>query len=1003
MPRPFRRVAVMAGVVLAVAGARGQEDRPQALHDDFEGPRPSWRREVTDAAVQLEAHDRSSRAAHDGRSSERIQFTTGPGSALYFSYPLPQVPLSRDLSAQLYVRANQEGVRLSGRVVLPGDTDPETDQPSFVTVAGTSYETADRWQKLELAGLPGAVEQQVRILRARTRRPIPLDGAYLERLVVNVYGGPGDSEVFLDDLTVSPVPAAALTPPVPAPQPPAPDPSGPVAEAAPPRLQFQRNRLSREGFPWFPTIVSAPGADLQTLRRYGSDVLATDLDDDPQTAREAVRLGFLLMPRLGRTADGQLRDPAEILAALRQYPDRAAVAFWDLGEGLGAAPDPRARKAELDQIRALVAGLRDGDGDGEGEGNADGAMLATGCVAGLLPQYALEPRLDLIGAPAHAWGSSMAPLDLLQFLAQRRDLTALNNPQGLFWTWVSVAAPAPVRAAIWGTDVPPAWGSPRVQPEQVRLSTFAALSAGYRALGFRADAELTRASGRARLIELALLNAEIDLFESILARGIDPIPLLRAYPPDPQTQIADFNPANARLTPLPKPETEPHPSIRAAALETRDHRGTLLLVADYAPGGQWQPEQLALNDLKIRVNAPQSAQAYEVSLGGIAVLERQRVPGGIQISLPDFGPTALVLVTTDRALAVRLEEAVARIRPLAIDLALQQAELQTQWVTDTDAQLAASGHPVQGSGDLLAKARESLKSARSALEREDYPLAWAEARRVGRPLRLLMRSHFDQALETLIDASAPLGGKGKLLLSPVSSPPLLAFNTLPQHYLWTSWIAEDRFGEDLLEDGSFEDPDPDAFRASGWTDQGYAAEGLIATIATVEDQRGESRRSLRLKAGPSQKGGQDRVPPFQDLPVAAIRSPAVAVAARQLVRISVLVKMPRPVPPGGGGLIVRDSLGGEALQLQITAAIPAWKRAVLYRRVPADTELTVTLGLAASVGEAFFDDLRIDRIEAPSSSSGPSPPAPSLPSAGAPLPGRRASATPGRAPTRTVR
>src|SRR5215207_2841175 len=109
MPRPFRRVAVMAGVVLAVAGARGQEEPPQALHEDFEGPRPSWRREVTDAAVRLQAHDRSSRAAHDGRSSERIAFTAGPGSALYFSYPLPAVPLSRDLKAQLYVRANLEG------------------------------------------------------------------------------------------------------------------------------------------------------------------------------------------------------------------------------------------------------------------------------------------------------------------------------------------------------------------------------------------------------------------------------------------------------------------------------------------------------------------------------------------------------------------------------------------------------------------------------------------------------------------------------------------------------------------------------------------------------------------------------------------------------------------------------------------------------------------------------------------------------------------------------
>jgi hypothetical protein len=170
-------------------------------------------------------------------------------------------------------------------------------------------------------------------------------------------------------------------------------------------------------------------------------------------------------------------------------------------------------------------------------------------------------------------------------------------------------------------------------------------------VGFRGDAELTRASGRARLIELALLNAEIDLFESIIARGIDPIRLLDTYPSDPPALVLDFNPGQPKQTQTapPRPETGPHPSIRAASLETRDHRGTLLLVTDFAAGAQFQPSQMAINDLKIRVNAPQSAQAYDVGLGGVSVLDRVRVPGGIQINLTDFGPTALVLVTTDRA------------------------------------------------------------------------------------------------------------------------------------------------------------------------------------------------------------------------------------------------------------------------------------------------------------------------------------------------------------------
>ncbi len=103
----------------------------------------------------------------------------------------------------------------------------------------------------------------------------------------------------------------------------------------------------------------------------------------------------------------------------------------------------------------------------------------------------------------------------------------------------------------------------------------------------------------------------------------------------------------------------------------------------------------------------------------------------------------------------------------------------------------------------------------------------------------------------------------------------------------------------------------------------------------------------------------DALPPYRDHPEAAVRSPAVPVRATNFVRIRVLVKMPRELAPGRGGLIVRDSLGGEALQFRTTDAIPEWKEIVLYRRAPADGEVSVLLGLAG-YGEAYFDNLRID-------------------------------------------
>jgi hypothetical protein len=136
------------------------------------------------------------------------------------------------------------------------------------------------------------------------------------------------------------------------------------------------------------------------------------------------------------------------------------------------------------------------------------------------------------------------------------------------------------------------------------------------------------------------------------------------------------------------------------------------------------------------------------------------------------------------------------------------------------------------------------------------------------------------------------------------------------------------------------------------------------------------------------------VSPIQDHPVAAVRSPAIPVRARDFVRVRVLVKMPRAITSGSKGLIVRDSLGGELLQFRTTEAITDWREVVLYRRVPEDGEISVLLGLAGQ-GIAYFDDLRIEVLgDAPSSGPRPgrstetdiagdlAPPSPSLPVSG---------------------
>ncbi len=203
--------------------------------------------------------------------------------------------------------------------------------------------------------------------------------------------------------------------------------------------------------------------------------------------------------------------------------------------------------------------------------------------------------------------------------------------------------------------------------------------------------------------------------------------------------------------------------------------------------------------------------------------------------------------------------------------------------------------------------------------------------------------------------------KPTTLVLPVASPPCVAFTTLPQHFLWVDWMQKTSFSQNLVPSGSFNDDE--TLKRAGWLDQSYQFEGLKARIGTVANgpARG-GKRALKLSVEPAENVQVDTLPPFLDFPVAAVRSPAVRVRTGQFFRISVWVQRPLPAPQGMGGVVIRDSIGGEPLQFRFHDPLPEFARVVLYRRAPADGELTVTLGLAG-LYDVYFDDFRVEVVE----------------------------------------
>ncbi len=1026
---------------------------PVSYRDRFESKGTTWRREEADTEVRIIAHERTETKAREGKSSERIAFEAGVGAAVYYSHEIPKIPVGPNAEIGLYVRSNREGVRLMARVVLPADIDPDTHQPSFILVSGAAVDTANIWRKLLLSEVQVQVRRRVRVLRAATKRPVPLDGAYIDQVVVNLYAGPGETEVFLDDLEAYPVPAEALAEF-------AKERRGPVAEkgespegkAAAPRIALREGLLTLDEKPWFFSLISAPGAKVLPLRQAGFDVIAIEPDADDSKIADAVRDGFLLMPEIHAT--GPI-DKETVMQRVQAFAAADRVAFWNIGRGLGLEPDLVDRNRNRDLIRGVITDFHDW--------NTNVSRMTTAWVDGAIEDYARPPKnIDLIGVEARNWGRMRDPLESLAFLKQRVDL-GFENPNALFWLLID-AKPSPrFQEAIWGTGTPPEWGRPTIQPEQLRIWTYLAIAAGFRGVGFRADENFTGPAGIPLRTEAAFLNLEIGLFRSILARAKKSGELLNTYMPDPLMITSRPAGGGIKVQNQKPAETPANPTIKAVPFTTMDKKTTLLFIADFAAGAQWQPPQMSMSGMRVIVPAPEGAQGYEVTPASVQKLARNRVPGGIELTLPEFGVSSIIVVTTDRPLVERLEEQVVRNQSLAVQMAIEQAKLMIDWVTECDDRLRgvwenSPPHPMnqkqidskpsavayitqarellalgrtdvaRRNSDLaknlgapfepyedsperilidadaiefLAEARDDLVEAQEALEDLDYDNAWRAARRVGRPLRMLMREHFERAFKGMRDVVLPYQPKPKKgqedkvkdpeqIVAPISSPPLVSFNTLPQHWIWIDKMRDWRFGKNLLESGTFEERE--SLEELGWRNESYQYNGIEGIVETIKATRPKAvgKTILRLKVSPIYPENidevprsikdrpkavkdflsvekklqrrldiQDAYPPFLDFPPAAIRTPDLNVRSGQLVRIRLWVKKPLPNVGGGGGLIIRDTLGGEPLQYRSAEGLFDWREIILFRRVPSDGVMSVLIGLAG-YGVLDVDDVRVE-------------------------------------------
>lgn len=854
--RHARATGVLAAIALGGALAFLSLAHGQQVHrNGFEGRETSWIKGAADAPYRETAHELTEVTAKSGQYSEHIQLTAEQGHYIHYLYPTAKAPLGQELSAGLWVKSNRPGTQLLARLVLPKERNPNNLEESLTTLLrGDTYQVVGRWQRLELHHPQKLATERQQVMRFEFKKDFDFTGAYIDRLVLNVYGGPGVTDVWIDDLEIGPVvEERTFDPPG--------KPGGVIARptSTTPNVlsrasvvEVNQNRLRVSGKPFFVRGIRHSDTPLKTLRDAGFNTIWFDYATSPAVLEEAVNLGFWLVPALPVTSeDPRLAAPDMISNEVTRFLVGDAVIFWDLGGGLANEQAPVvARAAQLvraaDPQRPLGADVWDG-------------------------YRPYSRHLDLIGV--HRW-PLMTDLELSQYRAWLNERFLLARPGSFVWTWVQTHLPDWYTQMVYQRPGSAGFDEPiGPQPEQIRLLTYIALATGCRGLGFWSDRFLADShQGRDRLLALALLNQELRMLEPLL---------VTAEPP--QWIDTSIN------------------EVKAAVLRTE--RGVLVLPIWMGKGSQIVPGQAATAKLTIVVpEVPIGTQAWEVSPAEVRSLQTERVTGGTKVTIPEYGLTAAIVFTSDNnpnGLVVRLQDQARRMSKQAAHWNHDLAEVELGKVEQVEQQLEQAGHKLPDGDKLMEDARKRLRACVEQYNSGNFRDCFAEAERTLRPLRILMRAQWEKAVQPLD--------------RPVASPYALSFFTLPRHWRFLDRIKNATVGPNVLPEGGFESAAGGVL--GSWSPQQTTLDDVVLSAQCVTEDPKEGRQCLKLEIKPQ---NPQLVPRALERTFLAVTSPTVRLQPGSVARISGWVRLPGSITASADGALFFDSIGDEPLAVRLT-------------------------------------------------------------------------------------
>ena len=156
-----------------------------------------------DATYRLVSHQRVSQGAHTGQACEYLQVAATAGTFIHLSYEIPRSRVIAELNSRVWVRSDRSGLQFMARLVLPRTADPRTGSPITALLRGDIYDRVGSWQQLSIPQIDQLLGRQVRVLRSQFGAELDPREAFVDMVVLNVYGGAGVTNVWIDDLEIS--------------------------------------------------------------------------------------------------------------------------------------------------------------------------------------------------------------------------------------------------------------------------------------------------------------------------------------------------------------------------------------------------------------------------------------------------------------------------------------------------------------------------------------------------------------------------------------------------------------------------------------------------------------------------------------------------------------------------------------------------------------------------------------------------------------------------------